>query len=69
MNSSNHASDQLLTLAEAEAITKRKVSTWRRDIAKRRITYVRIGRSIRIPRSVIEELIASGRRAAVEVAR
>lgn len=56
----------LLTLPEAGQILKRRVSTLRKDIAQRRITHVRIGRSIRIPASVVEELISAGWREAIE---
>lgn len=59
---------QLMTLREVEKLTRRKVATIRKDIRQRRIAHVRIGRSIRIPRSVVEELISSGWRKAVEVA-
>ena len=61
--------DQLMTLREVETMTRRKVATLRKDIRQRRIAHVKIGRSIRIPRSVIEELITSGWRGAVELTR
>ena len=51
---------QLLTLMECEARTGRKVSTWRKAIARREIPFVRLGRSVRIPQEVVEELIQSG---------
>ncbi len=56
----NKTSDQLLTVFEAAARTGRKVSTWRRDILLRRIPYVKIGRSVRIPTEVVERLIREG---------
>ena len=52
--------EELLTLAEAELLTKRKVATWRKDIRLRRIPSVRLGRQVLIPREAIEELIARG---------
>ena len=58
-------SDQLLTVFEAAARTGRKVSTWRRDILLRRIPYVKIGRSVRIPAEVVERLIREGWRDAI----
>ena len=58
-------SHQLLTIFEAAARTGRKVSTWRRDILLRRIPYVKIGRSVRIPVEVVERLIRDGWRDAV----
>jgi hypothetical protein len=51
---------RLLTLFEAEAITKRKVATWRKDIRLRKVPYVRIGRQVRIPGEFIEQMIAKG---------
>jgi len=59
------STERLLTVTEAEALTGRKASTWRRDILKRRIAYVKIGRQVRIPLEVIEDLIARGYRPAV----
>ena len=51
---------QLLSVFEAEQLTGRKASTWRRDILTRKITYVKIGRQVRIPRKVIDDLIKAG---------
>jgi len=56
----NRLSQKLLTVFEAEARTGRKVSTWRRDILLRRVPYVKIGRSVRIPVEAIDALIAQG---------
>lgn len=53
-------SGKLLTVFEAEERTGRKASTWRRDILERRIPYVKIGRSVRIPEEVVNDLIAKG---------
>jgi excisionase family DNA binding protein len=53
-------SEKLLTVNEAEALTGRKASTWRRDILLRRIPYVKLGRQVRIPREAIEDLIRQG---------
>jgi len=58
-------SGRLLTLIEVEKRTGRKVSTWRRDILERRITYVKIGRSVRIPEEEVDDLIARGWRDAI----
>ena len=55
-----HMSGKLLTVFEAEARTGRKASTWRRDILLRRVPYVKIGRSVRIPVEAIDSLIAQG---------
>ena len=54
------ASKKLLTVFEAEELTGRKASTWRRDILERRIPFVKIGRSVRIPQEFVDALIAKG---------
>ncbi len=53
-------SGKLLTVFEAEAQTGRKASTWRRDILLRRVAYVKLGRSVRIPQEAVDALIAGG---------
>ena len=59
--------DRLLTLAEAETLTGRKISTWRRDIFERRIPVVHLGRrQVRIQLSVIQAMVKEGYRPAVE---
>jgi len=60
-------SGKLLTVFEAEARTARKVSSWRRDILLRRIPYVKLGKSVRIPVEVIDALIAQGWKDAIAV--
>jgi len=60
-------SRRLLTLAEAEALTGRKVSTWRKDILQRRVPFVKLRRSVRIPIEAIEDLIREGYRPAITV--
>lgn len=58
--------DRLLTLQEAESLTGRKVSTWRRDIFERRIPVVHLGRrQVRIQLSVIQAMVKEGYRPAV----
>ena len=52
----------LYTVFEAEELTGRKAATWRRDILRRRIPYVKIGRQVRIPSEVIQDLIKRGYR-------
>lgn len=52
---------RLLTVFEAEAMTGRKVATWRRDIFLKRITFVKLGkRHVRIPIEVVEAMINAG---------
>ena len=53
-------SEKLLTVFEAEELTGRKASTWRRDILRKRIPYVKIGRQVRIPKEVIIDLMNKG---------
>jgi excisionase family DNA binding protein len=53
-------SERLLTVFQCEDITGRKVATWRKAIAERRIPIVRIGRSVRVPHEYVQELIAAG---------
>jgi hypothetical protein len=59
-------SQELLTLVEAEALTKRKVATWRKDIRLRKVPYVKIGRQVRIPRAVLDHMIEQGWRDRIE---
>jgi excisionase family DNA binding protein len=49
-----------LTVFEAQEMTGRKASTWRRDIFERKIASVKIGRQVRIPLSEINKLIEAG---------
>ena len=57
--------EKLLTLQQVEEMTGRKVATWRRDILERKVDYVKIGRSVRIPLSVITNMIDKGWRKAI----
>jgi len=53
--------DRLLTVQEAEALTGRKVATWRRDILEKRVPVVRLGRrQVRIPFSSIVAMVRDG---------
>jgi excisionase family DNA binding protein len=56
---------RLITVVEAERLTGRKRSTWRRDILERKVPIVRIGRQVRIPLAYIEEMVRRGYRPAV----
>lgn len=59
--------DKLLTVFEAEALTGRKASTWRRDILEKRIPVVRLGRrQVRIQLSTIQKMIRAGFSPAVQ---
>lgn len=57
--------EELLTLAEVESITKRRVATLRKDLRLRKLPFVKIGRSVRIPREAVTKLIAEGWREAI----
>jgi len=57
---------KLLTVFDLENLTGRKVSTWRKMIAERKIPTVRIGRSVRVPYEAVQKLISDGWRDAVE---
>ena len=59
-------SQKLLTLQQCEEMTGRKISTWRKAIAQRRIPFVRLGRSIRVPLEYIQALIDEGWREPVK---
>ena len=52
--------DRLLTVEQAAEILGTTARFPRRLIAERRISFVRLGRHVRIPESALEEFIASG---------
>lgn len=54
--------EKLLSVFEAQAMTGRKASTWRRDITERKVASVKLGRLVRIPLSEVQRLIRSGYR-------
>ena len=54
--------EKLLSVFEAQALTGRKASTWRRDITERKVASVKLGRLVRIPLSEVQRLIRSGYR-------
>jgi hypothetical protein len=62
-------SARLLTVFEAQARTGRRVSSWRKDILERKIPYVKLGRSVRIPVEVVDKIIAQGWREPVKGAQ
>jgi excisionase family DNA binding protein len=53
-------SDRLLTVAEAAEILRTSERFPRRLIAERRISFVHVGRHVRIPESALREFIATG---------
>ena len=54
------AGERLLTVSEVAAILSTSERFPRRLIAERRIRFVRVGRHVRIPESVLREFIAAG---------
>ncbi|MEU8268532.1 helix-turn-helix domain-containing protein [Sphaerisporangium sp. NPDC049002] len=57
---SETAEDRLLTVKEAAERLNTSVRFPRRLIEERRITFVHIGRNVRIPESALEAFIAAG---------
>ncbi|MEV4159819.1 helix-turn-helix domain-containing protein [Nonomuraea dietziae] len=54
------AKDRLLTVDQAAARLNTSPRFPRRLIAERRITFVRVGRNVRIPESALDEFIRAG---------
>ena len=52
--------DQLLSVDQAAELLGTTVRFPRRLVAERRITFVHVGRHVRIPRSALEEFIHEG---------
>ena len=52
--------DRLLTVAEVAELLNTSERFPRRLIEERRITFVRLGRKVRVPESAVREYIASG---------
>jgi excisionase family DNA binding protein len=51
--------DSLLTLPEAAAVLRLKVSTLRAWLLRRRIPYCKVGRLVRIRRADVDSLVAA----------
>lgn len=54
-----------LAVAEAARVLGLRESTIRRWILQRRITYTKLGRSVRIPHAEVLRLVREGRREAI----
>jgi excisionase family DNA binding protein len=52
-------SDDLLTVSEAAAITRMSASWWRQQVFMNRVEFLKIGRSVRIRRQTVDDLLAS----------
>ncbi len=48
----------LYTLREAATVTKMSLAFWRQKVWRREVKFMKIGRSVRIPQSTIDELLA-----------
>jgi len=48
---------ELLTIAEAAQLTRMSSSWWRQKVFRREIDYLKIGRSVKIPKSTVDELL------------
>ncbi|GAB3213853.1 helix-turn-helix domain-containing protein [Marinactinospora endophytica] len=57
---SKRPAGRLLTVAEVAELLNTSQRYPRRLIEERRITFVKIGRHVRIPESAVEDLIVSG---------
>ena len=51
--------DDLLTVGEAAAITRMSKSWWRQQVFMNRVEFLKIGRSVRIRRQTVDDLLAS----------
>lgn len=49
----------LLTISEVAQITRMSASWWRQRVFRKEINYLKIGRSVRIPRSTVDEVLRS----------
>ena len=56
----NQVNDRLLTVAQAAEVLATSERFPRRLIAERRIRFVRVGRHVRIPESVLRAFISAG---------
>jgi excisionase family DNA binding protein len=56
----NSTRNEMLTCEQAAARLGLKVATLRAWVARRRVGYSKLGRSVRIPAAEVERLIASG---------
>ena len=61
--------NRLLTLREAAERTGFRESTWRSWILKRRVSYLKVGRSVRVAEADLERMIEQSRVPAREEAR
>jgi excisionase family DNA binding protein len=51
---------QLVRVKDAARLTGISESTWRSWILKRRISFVKLGRSVRISRKVLRDMVSAG---------
>ena len=48
---------ELLTIAEAAQLTRMSSSWWRQKVFRREIDYLKIGRSVKIPKSTVDDVL------------
>jgi excisionase family DNA binding protein len=60
MGMTKPSNQRLTTCRGAAEMTDTKEPTWRKWVAERRVTSVKLGRSVRIPLSEVERFIAEG---------
>ena len=51
----------LLTVEEAAEATRMSLSWWRQKVFRREVDYLKIGRSVRIPRSTVDLVLERSR--------
>ncbi len=51
---------ELLTINEAASVSRMSPSWWRQKIFRREIKFLKLGRSVRIPRSTLDEILREG---------
>ena len=52
--------EKLFKVSEAAERTGIRESTWRAWILRRRVTFVKLGRAVRIPETALDAMIAKG---------
>ena len=60
---------ELLTLQEVARRTSTSVAFWRRQVAQRRIPFVKVGRLVRLMPEAVSNFLAARTRSAVEPAK
>ncbi len=48
---------ELLTVSEAARISRMSTAWWRQRVFRKEINYLKIGRSVRIPKSTLDQIL------------